>query len=136
MNFITDPPSIKSPPGNVTKTENQAATFNCSIDAGNPISAVTWLYNGAPINTSDGSMKYSVNNPSPTSENVISASLTINNVVRGDQGRYRCKGENSKGFVTSDDALLNVQCKYSQECMSPNLYPGISLLSFGIWGRG
>ena len=113
-NLITDPPSIKSPPGNVTKTENQpSATFNCSIDAGNPISTVTWLYNGAPLNTSEGAMKYDVSNSSPTSENAISASLTINNVVRGDQGRYQCKGENSAGNVTSDDAFLTVQCKYS-----------------------
>ena len=105
-----DSPSIEASPQNVIKNESQSVTFKCTV-VGNPISQVTWWYNGAQINTSD-SAKYSVSGPSSVSSS--EASLTIKNPSRSEKGYYQCKANNGIGNAAeSDRAFLVVQCKLS-----------------------
>ena len=39
------------------------------------------------------------------------SSLTITNVVKGDQGLYRCVANNSVNTSTSDPGILTVHCE-------------------------
>ena len=105
--FLLDPPKIFTLSQNVTKIESQSVTFKCSLE-GKPLSEVTWWYGDTRINTSD-SVKYSANGPSSVSNS--EASLTINNLVRGDEGFYRCQGQNDLATVESNSAYLTVNCK-------------------------
>jgi len=104
-----DAPSVITSPQNVTKNETQSVTFQCTVD-GKPLTNVTWLFNNVTIDTSD-SVKYNVSGPS--SANSSNASLTLNNLVRGQEGFYHCKAENSLGSAQSKLAYLTVNCEYN-----------------------
>ncbi|KXJ05340.1 Hemicentin-1, partial [Exaiptasia diaphana] len=99
-----DPSKISASPKNVTKIEHQSVIFNCTVQ-GKPISQITWWYSNGKINTSD-SAKYSVSGHSSASS--CEVSLTINSLVRSDEGTYRCKAENSLGTEYSQPAYLTV----------------------------
>ena len=105
--FLKVAPSVNLSTQNITRNETQSVTFQCTVD-GKPLSSVTWLYNNVSINTSN-SVKYIVTGPSSVNSGV--ASLTINNLVRGDEGFYRCKANNSLGSAQSELAFLKVNCK-------------------------
>ena len=107
MFHSTVAPSIKVSPQNATRNETQSVTFQCILD-GKPLSSVTWFHTNGIIDTSN-SAKYSVTGPSSVNSGV--ASLTINNLVRGDEGFYRCEANNILGSAQSTYGYLTVNCK-------------------------
>ena len=106
--FSLDPTRIFTSPQNVTKSESQSVTFKCSLE-GKPKAEVTWWHGDTKVNTTNNN-KYHVSSPSTVYNS--EASLTINNLVKGDEGFYRCKVQNDLATVQSEFAYLTVDCEY------------------------
>ena len=91
----------------VTKNETQNVTFHCTLE-GKPLSTITWWHGNQMVITSDS--KYTLKEP--TIETGDTASLTITNLHRNDEGSYRCNATNQLTTVISDAATLTVHCKF------------------------
>lgn len=105
-----DPAKILSSSQNTTKVENDSVTLSCIVE-GRPLAEVTWWHRDTKINTND-SVRYNVSGPISVSNS--QASMTINGLVRGDEGLYHCKAQNDLATVESDRAYLTVDCKLYQ----------------------
>jgi len=79
----------------------------CEIE-GKPITTVTWKREGVAV--LDGG-RISINNPSIMGR--AKFTLTISNLVRGDEGSYTCTATNTEGTVVSPSSSghLTVNCK-------------------------
>lgn len=82
-------------------------TFKCSLE-GKPKANVSWWHEDSQIDLSNRG-KYTVSGPSSVSNS--EASLTIVNLVKGDEGFYSCKAQNALAAVESKRAYLTVYCK-------------------------
>ncbi|KAK3749889.1 hypothetical protein QZH41_008268, partial [Actinostola sp. cb2023] len=105
---VNYPAKIFISPKNATKKEEESVTFECSLE-GKPLSEVTWWHGNTKIDISVS--RYSISGPPLVGNS--KASLTITNVVRDDEGFYRCKAQNDLGTVESDSAYLTVNCKWN-----------------------
>ena len=98
---FTDQPEITVQPQNKTLTERENMTLSCNA-TGNPAPSISWTKDGSAVNSPRISLS------------LDNKQLTITNVSRDDSGDYRCVANNSIGAaVASNDATLDVQCKYS-----------------------
>lgn len=102
-----DAAKILISPNNATRTEGRNVTFECNLD-GRPLSTVTWWKDSTEISTS--ASKYQVSQ-APSSVVNGTATLTIINVTRSDEGLYQCRAENQFGRESSKAAYLTVNCK-------------------------
>ena len=98
-------PEFTINPENVTKIEGENVTLNCTV-YGNPKPDVKWTKDEATLDIS-GNERLSVSNFTANT-----SSLTITNIVRGDEGQYRCVANNSVHTATSYPGMLRVHCKY------------------------
>jgi hypothetical protein len=106
---LPDPSRIFISPQNATKNESQRVVFECNLE-GKPLSSVTWWHGQIQVNTSES--RYVVNNPNELGRRT--ARLTIMNLLRGDEGFYRCKVDNNLHTEFSVPAYLTVQCKWAE----------------------
>lgn len=104
--FLLDHPKIYVNPASQSTNEFSAIHMACHLE-GKPKSTVRWLKDGNYI--TPGS-RITVSQPNSVSN--TSATLTIANVTRHDEGNYSCEAENDVGNVTSSQASLVVNCKY------------------------
>ena len=91
----------------------QSHTITCSVSSSSVITDVTWIKTTAVsyeiINVDDVDRKFSggtLSNPS----------LTINNIVKSDEGTYLCRATNCFGTTSSEDSVLT--CKDKAEGLS------------------
>ena len=103
--FFLVPPEFISSPQNVTVIEEQNVnlTLDCTV-YGNPTPDVKWTKDGHDLSENQRI------NVSDFKGNT--SSLTITNIVRGDEGRYRCVANNSVNTTTSAPGKLIVNCEY------------------------
>ena len=103
--FFLVPPQFISSPQNVTVIEEQNVnlTLDCTV-YGNPTPDVKWTKDGHDISENQRI------NVSDFKGNT--SSLTITNIVRGDEGQYRCMANNSVNTTTSAPGKLIVNCEY------------------------
>ena len=82
----TDPPEFTVPSQNVTRNaaQNESFTFDCTPSGGNPAVYSYTFRKGSVVVT----------------EGVSGSVLTINPVVRGDEGTYTCEANNTAGATT------------------------------------
>ena len=95
-------PRIVISPNSVTKIERQNITFECNVEK-IAQSTVTWWNGSTQIDTSGN--RYKVTQSSAIG---ITVTLTIINVIRSDEGVYRCKAQND----VSNPSFLTVNCKF------------------------
>ena len=88
------PPDVDTAPVDTIAISGEGTQLNCSV-AGYPPPTITWLQNGAVVNSSRAQLH-------------SNGSLCISPVLLEDMGMYECMAENSEGMVTSDAALLTV----------------------------
>ena len=93
----------------VIEEQNRNLTLNCTVN-GNPTPDVKWTKDGIDISENQG---ISVSNFSGDT-----SSLTIINIVRGDEGQYRCVANNSVNITTSSPGKLTVNCEYYFQSLS------------------
>ena len=79
------------------------ATLQCKVYA-NPVPDVRWTKDGGEVKITD--QRISVSFTGNTS------SLTIANVVQGDQGLYRCVANSSLNTITSYPGILTVHREF------------------------
>ncbi|XP_077985271.1 fibroblast growth factor receptor 2-like [Glandiceps talaboti] len=93
---IAIPPSITRHPSNKSTNEGtSSATLSCQAD-GNPTPTFTWTKDGSDLQSNS---KYTL----------TGGSLVIHNIVRDDDGQYRCVSDNGYGTAaTSNPATLTV----------------------------
>ncbi|XP_077985707.1 uncharacterized protein LOC144440250 isoform X2 [Glandiceps talaboti] len=93
---IIVPPSITHHPSSMSPNEGTSSvTLSCQAD-GDPTSTFTWTKDGSTLQTNS---KYTV----------TGGSLVIHNIVRSDDGEYRCVADNGYGTAaTSNPATLTV----------------------------
>ena len=97
-------PEFTINPQNVTKTEGENVTLNCAV-YGDPKPDVKWTKDRARLDIS-GNQRLSV-----STFTANTSSLTITNIVREDEGQYRCVANNSVNTGTYA-GMLTVHCKY------------------------
>ncbi|CAH3163905.1 unnamed protein product [Pocillopora meandrina] len=103
--FFPVPPEFISSPQNVTVIEEQNVnlTLNCTVN-GNPTPDVKWTKDGIDISENQRIIVSDFKGNT--------SSLTITNIVRGDEGQYRCVANNSVNTTTSAPGKLTVNCEY------------------------
>jgi len=103
-----DPPKILVNPSPDTKMEKENVTLSCEYE-GKPKPTVEWFVNDiTKLNPSDPRIQIT------NTGNVkgVHSVLTIYNLNRTDEGRYKCVVNNSiKANVASNEAQLTVNCK-------------------------
>ena len=82
-------PSVDIQPQNATTEKGESPMFNCSANGG-PNNQFRWFKDDTEISSSDS--KYDIRDEG----NHLSI-LTINNIVGGEQGVYKCVVNNSAG---------------------------------------
>ena len=104
FSFFPVPPEFISSPQNVTVIEEQNVnlTLDCTV-YGNPTPDVKWTKDGIDISENQRI------NVSDFKGNT--SSLTITNIVRGDEGQYRCVAINSVNTTISAPGKLTVNCE-------------------------
>ena len=108
LKFLSDPPRILSHPSPDTKLETETVTLTCQYE-GKPKSTVTWFKDGTELVTKNSSRLTVMETGDVTS---TTSSLTITNLNRTDEGKYKCQVSNSiQTNVPSTEAQLTVNCK-------------------------
>ena len=103
-------PSIHPEVMNQAINEGNTASFTCQAIS-EPVSAIHWYYNGAPVNNQPDVSKYIISNSSFNITTLINT-LTITNVESSDVGTYTCNATNvifsntSFGVLTVNGKLL------------------------------
>ena len=87
----------------VIEEQNVNLTLDCTV-YGNPTPDVKWTKDGHDLSENQRI------NVSDFKGNT--SSLTITNIVRGDEGRYRCMANNSVNTIISAPGKLIVNCEY------------------------
>ena len=100
---FTDPPKFLKQPSGDTKAEGLNVSLECQIE-GKPKPTVTWLKDGAEVN-STGDSRITASN------NLDTWTLNISQLNRTDEGNYTCYASNSLENQTSATAQLTVNCK-------------------------
>ncbi|GFO02841.1 titin [Plakobranchus ocellatus] len=100
---VTDTPQVSlGSPTSLTLSEGTSQiTLVCSVSANPPVTNVYWLQNGVLVDVVASPTKYQ-------GSSIVTPSLTIRNVVRGDAGQYVCAAGNSVGTSTSQALTLSV----------------------------
>ena len=103
--FFLVPPEFISSPQNVTVIEEQNVNLilDCTV-YGNPTPDVKWTKDGVDISENQ---RISVSDFKGNTSN-----LTITNIVRGDEGQYRCVANSSVDSTASAPGKLTVNCEY------------------------
>ena len=92
-----------------TSNEGDTASFTCQA-TGEPVSAISWYFNGAPLNENNA-MKYTILEVT-LNTTTISNTLLITSVESSDVGTYTCIATNvvssdtSAGVLTVNGELL------------------------------
>ena len=103
--FLSDAPEFTHHPENIVQFEGKYVVFNCSVD-GNPRPSIQWTKDSKRLNiTADPKLS--------TSSSGNSHSLTITDVHRSDEGKYRCEVNNIVDTTTSLAGTLEVHCEYA-----------------------
>ena len=102
---FTGRPSIHIAPTNADLVGGQSHTITCSVSSILGVTDVTWIKTTASYDTiinvcEDG--KFS-------GGTLSDPSLTINNIVKSDEGTYMCRATNFFGTASSKDSVLT--CK-------------------------
>jgi hypothetical protein len=101
--YFTGRPSIHILPTNINIVEGQSHTITCSISS---ISDITWIKTTAVgyeiVNVVGVDGKFS-------GGTLSDPSLTINNIVKSDEGTYVCRATNCFGTTSSEYSVLT--CK-------------------------
>ena len=97
--LITNQPEFNTHPQNKAKTQGENVNFTCNA-VGNPAPTFPWTRDGSVVITTSR-IVFNENNKT----------LTITNVIRGDNGEYICVATNNVNTVESNPSTLNVQCK-------------------------
>ena len=87
----------------VIEEQNVNLTLDCTV-YGNPTPDVKWTKDGVDISENQ---RISVSDFKGNT-----SSLTITNIVRGDEGQYRCVANNSVNSTASAPGKLTVNCEY------------------------
>ena len=106
---ITVIPSIKSSISNEVRNHNENTTFLCQA-VGEPVSDISWYFDGVIINVSDNSNKYMIMSRS-LNITTTKSTLTVYNVTSSDVGTYTCNSSNIIGSVISS-GILTVTSKF------------------------
>ena len=85
----------------VIEEQNINLTLTCTV-YGNPTPNVTWTKDKTDITVNQGIIVFEGN----------TSSLAITNIVRGDEGQYRCVANNGVASTTSAPGKLTVNCEY------------------------
>ena len=101
--LFTDPPKFLKESSGDTKSEGQSVSLECQVE-GKPKLTVTWLKDGAEVN-STGDSRITASN------NLDTWTLNITQLNRTDEGNYTCYASNSLENQTSTTAQLTVNCK-------------------------
>ena len=96
-------PSINQDISNKTINETQSVNFTCEV-TGEPVSEISWYFNGTMINVSDNSGKYMIMSRS-LNITTTEKTLTVYNVTSSDVGTYSCNATNIIGNYTSSGHL-------------------------------
>ena len=107
--YFTVIPSIINIINNEARDQTENVMFLCQA-VGEPVTDISWYFNGVMINVSDNSSKYMIMSRSlniTTTENT----LTVYNVTSSDVGTYTCNSSNIIGSVTSS-GILTVTSKF------------------------
>ena len=82
--------------------------MSCQYE-GKPTASIEWLFNGSKLDVASNS-RLSVSHTGDVTN--ATSYLTISNVNRTDDGRYKCVASNSiEANVSSAEAQLTVNCK-------------------------
>ena len=92
-------PEFNTHSQNKAKAEGENVNFTCNA-VGNPAPTFPWTRDGSVVITTSR-IVFNENNKT----------LTITNVIRGDNGEYICVATNNVNTVQSNPSTLNVQCK-------------------------
>ena len=95
--------TIESSIHNEVRDQTENVTFLCQA-VGEPVSDISWYFNGVMINVSDNRSKYMIMSISlniTTTENT----LTVYNITSSDVGTYTCSSSNIFGSMTSSGIL-------------------------------
>lgn len=119
--FLTDPASISfSPAGSVHVAGTGFVSLSCGV-RGLPIPTISWLKDGQILG-SDGRLRITYNPPQffPNEQEavfgLVIGSLSIQDLVLGDEGSYICRANNTGApgitfTVDSTQADITVECK-------------------------
>ena len=105
FSFFPVPPEFISSPQNkiVIEEQNVNLTLNCTV-YGNPTPDVKWTKDGIDISENQRIIVSDFKGNT--------SSLKITNIVRGDEGQYRCVANNSVNTTISAPGKLTVNCEY------------------------
>ena len=98
LNISQQSPKIRRKPRSKSARSGQDVEFRCLV-SGYPEPSITWLHDELPISSEKlkhGSKRYKTKSY-VSSTSLISASLTIKNVKKADQGEYTCLAQNEVG---------------------------------------
>lgn len=105
------PPKILENPLNITVIRNEPVTLSCKA-SGHPEPEIVWYKNGVPVKTA-------VDDPESYRIVLPDGSLFFLRAMQGkkeqDAGIYWCVASNSFGVARSDNASLEIACKYNTE---------------------
>ena len=102
-------PSVTSISSDQEVTSPAPVSFNCTVNSC-PSSNITWLYNGAEVQTAPPRVTISTVQVNNTIQESI---LTLLNTTAGDAGTYICSAENDEG-MTITATELQVLGEYRQ----------------------
>ena len=107
--YFTDKPSIRIRPANVKIVEGQSHTITCSISSISEITDITWIKTTAVgyeiVNVVGVEGKFS-------GGTLSDPSLTINNIVKSDEGTYVCRATNCFGTASSEYSVLTFKGQF------------------------
>ena len=106
--IITVPPSITSPPTNVTIVLGKSVNFTCTATA-HPLPAIIWLslddINGTRTQINATNRRYSVHNTNIEDRELVST-LTILEVELSNAGVYVCNAELGPQFPSVEESAI------------------------------
>ena len=79
------------------------ASFTCQV-TGEPVSTISWYFNGTPVNNDTDVDKYDISETS-VNTTTINSTLTIMSVESSDVGTYTCNATNVVSSDTSSGVL-------------------------------
>ena len=100
-------PTISNSINNEVRDQTENVIFLCQA-VGEPVSDISWYFNGVMINVSDNSGKYMIMSRS-LNMTITENTLTVYNVTSSDVGTYTC---NSSNIIVISSGILSVTSKF------------------------
>ena len=104
LNISQQSPEIRRKPRDKSARSQQDVQFRCHV-SGYPEPSIMWLHNGSPITQKKDSITRYKTTSFVSSTSLISASLTIKDVRKSDEGEYTCMAQNDMGKDTGTETF-------------------------------